>query len=121
MPTGYVAIHYVRVNGVLYTPGEIINADIPKEKEKRLLEKGAIRKTGASFSVPCVSAPYDTPAPAEPENQPESAEETEPEEADEEDESEEAPVIDVSDGIIAEPVTDEEKPKANKSARRNAK
>ena len=121
MPTGYVAIHYVRVNGVLYTPGEIVNADIPEEKEKRLLKKGAIRKTGASFSVPCVPVPKDSPAPAEAENQPESVEETVLEEEDEEAEAEEAPVIDVSDGIIAEPEADEEKPKAKKSARRNAK
>lgn len=121
MSAGYVAIHYVRVDGALYTPGEIINADIPEEKEKRLLEKGAIRKTGASFSVPRVPAPHDTPAPAEPEKQPDSAEETVTEETDEEPEMEDAPVIDVSDGIIAEPEADEEKPKAKKSARRNTK
>jgi len=28
MSAGYVAIHYVRVDGALYTPGEVINADI---------------------------------------------------------------------------------------------
>lgn len=121
MSAGYVAIHYVRVDGALYTPGEVINADIPEEKEKRLLEKGAIRKTGASFSVSHVPALHDTPAPSEPEKQPDSAEETATEETDEETEMEDAPVIDVSDGIIAEPEADEEKPKAKKSARRNTK
>ena len=121
MSAGYVAIHYVRVDGALYTPGEVINADIPEEKEKRLLEKGAIRKTGASFSDPCIPVPDDSLVLPEPEKQPDSAEETATEEADEETEMEDAPVIDVSDGIIAEPEADEEKPKAKKSARRNAK
>ena len=40
----YIAKHYVKVAGRMVTPGEIFEADIPPQKEERLLRLGAIQR-----------------------------------------------------------------------------
>ena len=38
----YAAKHYVKINKVMYTPGEILNEDLGAEKLERLLRLGAV-------------------------------------------------------------------------------
>ena len=40
----FIAVHYVRINGSMYAPGESITEEIAPDKEARLLDKGAIRR-----------------------------------------------------------------------------
>lgn len=40
----FIAVHYVRINGTMFAPGETITESIAPEKEARLLDMGAIRE-----------------------------------------------------------------------------
>lgn len=104
----YTAKHYVKIAGRKYTPGEIIDIQIPEEKLKRLLRLKAI--------APASSAdldPADDTAGGDP-KEPQDEEEPTEEEADEE---AEAPEIDVMDGIVsaAEEPAEEAPPKKTTS------
>lgn len=134
----YIALHYVKIAGRTYTPGEIFEADIPPEKEERLLRLEAIRPLEEDEPVSPLPAKTETPkkpkTPKEPETpeEPQAAESVDDGEA-EADEGEaeandgytetdeDAPEIDVMAGLVA-PVADEapkveDKPKAAKGGR----
>ncbi len=66
----YIANHYVKVKGNLYTPGEIIPDELDAEKRNRLLEKGAIRLMNALFSKPFSTADANEPNEADQTNEP---------------------------------------------------
>ena len=101
----YAAIHYVKVNGRLYTPGEVIDGDIPPEKAERLIAIGALKIISAPSSIPAnVNPPDNDP----PENDAPEDDEDEGED-DDNAELEPAPEIDVSDGIVEQPSAPEEK------------
>lgn len=73
----YTAIHYVRIGGRLYTPGEIINEAMEPQVVERLVRKGAIRpEAGEVDAMPAQTAQEGKEAAFEPE----------PEEVGEEDE-----------------------------------
>ena len=113
----YIARHYVRVNGKMFTPGEVITEAIPDNKAGRLLAIGAISKAEAApvqnergpvpdgkreddkteYSAPVASG---LPVPEEDDD------ENDTDDAEDEEESE-APEIDVTDGIVAEPEPEE--------------
>lgn len=110
----YIARHYVRVNGKMFTPGEVITEAIPNDKAIRLAALNAIDKVAdispseneaeladglkQESNEPDYSAPVASALP-EPE-----ADDTD----DAEDEEEaEAPEIDVTDGIVSEPEPEE--------------
>lgn len=103
----YIARHYVRVNGKMFTPGEVITEAIPDSKARRLLAIGAVSKTEDAPILnergPAPDAVQENAQPKENEQDAESDAEDE-EEADEE---AEAPEIDVMDGIVAEPEPEE--------------
>jgi len=107
----YIALHYVRVNRKMYTPGEIIHEEIPQEKSKRLLEKGAIREENPyrSFDYAAqLPAPRVLPTEGIPEDiqerrlAPDPQPGTEPEEEPEEgaEEPEPPPEINIMEGIV---------------------
>lgn len=99
----YIARHYVRVNGTVYTKGERIPDGIPAEKIEWLLRAEAIEEAPAPASYIVPDEVHDEPA-------------EEPAEVEEEaDESIEAPEIDVMAGIV--PAGDGEK-KSRKAGRR---
>ncbi len=62
----YKSVHYTKINGKIYIPGEEINAEIPEEDLQRLLEIGAIKET-----APGIRKAAAEPAQAEPELEPE--------------------------------------------------
>lgn len=125
----YIARHYVRVNGKMFTPGEVITESISKEKESRLLEKGAISKVEDApvlrkeVITEGVSKEEDTPDPRESEiDHKEDQEIGNTEENDDEEDAtdeaeasdEEAPAIDVTDGIVSDPANEEPDPSTRK-------
>lgn len=114
----YIALHYAKIAGRTYTPGEIFAADIPPEKEERLLRLKAIRPLNED--EPVSAPPVKTHAAEGPDAAPEETQENggEGEAGDGYAEAEEdAPEIDVMDGLVPpapEPETPKEpgKPKA---------
>ena len=109
-----IAVHYVRINGVMFTPGETITESLAPEKEARLLGMGAIRKAA---EAPISTAQEATEGMADDDtgNAGDEAkgnvEEAE-EEADEEYEDAEPMEIDAAESITtaAEPVPKDDKP-----------
>ena len=124
----YVALHYVRVNGKMYTRGEILPEGLPAEKIAWYQKAGAIEEIAPVSNAKEMQEEY---APEQdPEDQDAEAieipEDTEPSEGTEEepeDEFEEAPEIDVMAGIVPEGQEDaseeeEQKPSAKKTGGR---
>ena len=103
----YIARHYVRVNGKMFTPGEVITEAIPDSKARRMLAIDAISKTE---DAPILNerGPYSDAVQenAQPEGNEQDAE-SDAEDEEEADEEAEAPEIDVMDGIVAEPEPEE--------------
>lgn len=94
----YIAKHYVRVNGKMYTKGETITDELSADKAMWLVEAGAIEEVAPGLAA----VRPETEAAMQPEQT--AAQEAEPtEEAPEEevDEEAEAPEIDVMAGIVA--------------------
>lgn len=88
----YTARHFVMICGCMYTPGEIIDKEIPEEKLERLLRIGAI--ASITFDVPGRDMnKKDNDGCQQPKDDV-------PDEADDVD-GEEAVAIDVMDGIVA--------------------
>ena len=124
----YIARHYVRVNGKMFTPGEVITEAIPDSKARRMLAIDAISKTedahilnerGPAPDIKQENDKQDNASPvASAMPEPEEADDAEDEE--EADEEAEAPEIDVMDGIVAEPEP-EEAPAANPRKRSSKK
>lgn len=46
----YIALHYVKVNGRMYMPAEIIDSPVDSAVAERLIGKGAIREEAPSVS-----------------------------------------------------------------------
>ena len=109
----YEAIFYVRINGIVYKPGECIPDGLPEEKITRLLGRGAIKQVAPApeaakapeqadgFPFPEV---LEDPGDGFPEGEPVEEPEEEPEE------DEEAPEIDVMAGIVQEEQEEEKEP-----------
>lgn len=109
----YIAKHYVRVNGKMYTRGETIPDGLSADKVAWLMESGAIEEFAPGY------APEDTAPEPEEEPKPEQQEEAgtpKEEPAEEADDEAEAPEIDVMAGIV--PGNDEE---TEKPARKTTK
>lgn len=100
----YVAKHYVRVDGVVYVKGEIIEKDLPLETEKRLLRLNAIEKINPH--------PINTPAPAR-----DDAPAATPDDVPDETQEDDVPKIDITSGIVTEPKQGE-KPKKKASKKK---
>lgn len=110
----YIARHYVRVNGKMFTPGEVITEAIPNDKAIRLAALNAIdRIEAALIQNEREPAPdgkqeddkteYSAPVAS---GLPEPEEDDDTDDAEDEEEAE-APEIDVTDGIVAEPEPEE--------------
>ena len=86
----YIALHYVRAGGRMFTPGELLDAELTEEQLQRLIAHGAIREEAEIAEA--YAAPAETAAPAaeEPAAVIEEAADT----------IEDAPEIDVMDGIV---------------------
>jgi len=105
----YIAVHYVKVGRRMYTPGEIIDEDIPETKRERLLAKGAICTAGAPFASSAQELPADPPADtggkSASDDDGKDEGEDKGDDGKDEDEGEEitgdAPEIDVMDGIVS--------------------
>ena len=106
----YVAIHYVKIAGRMYTPGEIFTAELPAEKEQRLITKGAIRAMPDEVKEP--ETPIETRITQS------ASEGTDYGETDEAED--EAPEIDVMDGIVDDDVPAVEKAKPKTRRRKTA-
>lgn len=102
----YIAKHYVKIAGRVYTPGELIPGDaVAKLNSERLEWLQGIRAIIACAPVPM---------PAVPEAEGETAEAVEPEQ---EDAAEDAmPEIDAADGLVLP--ADEDKPELRKGGRK---
>lgn len=107
----YVAKHYVRINGVVYTPGEIIPS-VKKESVNRLLAIGAIciiepvakeeNTEGAANSAPDSLPVADTDSETDLTNDSTDDLETEPVGDSAVPNDAEIPEIDITDGIVTE-------------------
>lgn len=88
----YTAKHFVMICGCRYTPGEIIDKEIPEEKLERLLRIGAI-----------ASIPFDVPGHDMNKKEDDGFQQPKDDVLDEVDDAdgEEAIAIDVMDGIVA--------------------
>ena len=121
----YIAIGYPKIAGHTYTPGEIFDADIPSDKEERLLRLKAVRRLEEGESESSVPAKAETPkkpeapkeleapeAPEEPEAQEEPQDDVSEGEADDgyTEIDEDAPEVDVMDGLVP-PAAEEDAPK----------
>lgn len=102
----YIAKHYVKIAGRVYTPGELIPGDaVAKLNGERLEWLQGIRAI-----IECAPVP----APAVPEAEDETEEAAEPER---EDAAEDAmPEIDAADGLVMP--ADEDKPEPRKGGRK---
>jgi len=102
----YVAIHYVKIAGRMYTPGEIFTAELPAEKEQRLITKGAIRAMPGEVKEPEIPIESGITQSTSEDDDYGEADETE----------DEAPEIDVMDGIVDddEPAAEKAKPKTRR-------
>jgi len=120
----YIARHYVRVNGKMFTPGEVITEKMTADKVAFLMEKDAINEIADTSpskqegklvdGLQKENGEQENNANQEQKNtesesdaEDEADEETEAEDMDEADEEAEAPEIDVTDGIVAEPEPEE--------------
>ena len=114
----YVATHYVRVNGKMYTRGEILPEGLPAEKI------AWYQKTGAIEEVAPASGAEDPQEETLSEQEHDDQETESFEEVEEPDEElEEAPEIDVMAGIVPDrqedaPEEAEQKPSAKKTGGR---
>lgn len=105
----YAARHYVRVNGKMFTPGEIITEKIDEDKAARLVRLSAISMMAdeARTDMEPVKrgpAPEDTSVtdtPGMPDGEECSGKPVEADVSEDEEEAE-APEIDVTDGIVAD-------------------
>ena len=87
----YVAMHFVKINGRMYTQGEIIDEVMEESKKLRLLEHGAIHEIAPVPQPETIMIPIKE----------KTAEKTIPEEpAEEADDAADAPEIDIMDGIV---------------------
>ena len=128
----YIARHYVRVNGKMFTPGEVITEAIPNDKAIRLAALNAIDKIEAApiqnergpapdgkqedDKTEC-SAPVASGLPVPEEDDGEN--DTDDTDDAEDEEEAEVPEIDVTDGIVAE--TEPEAPAATPRKRSSKK
>lgn len=99
----YIATHYVRVNGKMFTRGEEITEELSEDKIEWLTRAGAIKEV-----APAISAKEPAKEPEAEEEPQQDAQEIETEEADEE---AEAPEIDVMAGIVQSGAEEPEKRK----------
>lgn len=107
----YIAKHYVRVNGKMYTRGEAIPDGLSADKVAWLMESGAIEEFAPGYvAEDTATEPEEEPEP----EQPEEAKTQEEEPAEEVDEDAEVPEIDVMAGIVG----DEQEETPNKAARK---
>ena len=106
----YIARHYVRVNGKMFTPGEVITETISNDKAIRLAALNAIdriedapiqNERGPAPDIKQEDGKQDNAAPVA-STLPEPEEDDDTDDAEDEEEAE-APEIDVTDGIVAEP------------------
>lgn len=123
----YIARHYVRVNGKMFTPGEVITEAIPNDKAIRLAALNAIDRIEAApiqnerGPAPDGKQEDDKREDAAPvaSGLPEPEEDDDTDDAEDEEEAE-APEIDVTDGIVAE-LEPEEAPAATPRKRSSKK
>lgn len=113
----FVANHYVKAAGKVYTAGEIL-PELPAEKVSWLLKAGAIYEIPPA-SEPAEPGTFAAPEESDPATEPENAH-AEPEEGtiDEDTEPEE---IDVMAGIVKETKPTASKSSSRKSNRRSSK
>ncbi|MDD3881896.1 MAG: hypothetical protein PHI27_06555 [Eubacteriales bacterium] len=130
----YKANHYTKINGRLYSPGEIVDEAIPTNEAERLTKLGAL----TAIDAPSVSLPEKAEPPAPPKSEQhddgeggeDDGQEQSEDNGDGEDEDEDAteppPEIDIADGIVdapesPEPPASEAKKAANKPKRNGGK
>ncbi len=102
----YIAKHYVKIAGRVYTPGELIPGDaVAKLNSERLEWLQGIRAIIACAPVP---------APVIPASEDETAEAAEPEQQDAAEDA--MPEIDAADGLVMP--ADEDKPEPRKDGRK---
>lgn len=94
----YIAKHFVRVNGNMYVPGEVLETDafVSEKSLARLVRIGAVELFGKTEELA-----EDTAAADGAENVAENAESTQAEEIPEEDGGAAEIVIDAMDGVVA--------------------
>ena len=121
----FIAKHFVKISGRMFTPGEMIDIPIPEGKRERLQRLGAIKPYGVILpheedGADDVAHPDfggETSEPNVDHNADEEAEmedeEAEAEMDGEAEDAQEAPEIDVMDGIVAQP---EKKSRGRKKA-----
>ena len=102
----YIAKHYVRIAGRVYTPGELIPGDAVAKLNGERLEW----LVGIRAIIACAPAPM----PAVPEAEYETAEAAEPEQQDAAEDA--MPEIDAADGLVMP--ADEDKPEPRKGGRK---
>ena len=96
----YVAIHYIPLNGRMYTPGEIISEKMTGEQAKRLLRNGAMRAMADSSHGPAVETKGDPPAASQKHDVHDGARGDESPDDDGDEADGDPPVIDVTEGIV---------------------
>lgn len=104
----YIAKHYVKIAGRVYTPGELI----PGDAVAKLNGERPEWLVGIRAIIAC--APVPMPAPAVPEAEDETAEAAEPEQQDAAEDA--MPEIDAADGLVMP--ADEDKPEPRKGGRK---
>lgn len=102
----YIAKHYVKIAGRVYTPGELIPGDAVAKLNGERLEW----LVGIRAIIACAPAPM----PAVPEAEDEMAEAAEPEQQDAAEDA--MPEIDAADGLVMP--ADEDKPEPRKGGRK---
>lgn len=102
----YIAKHYVKIAGRVYTPGELIPGDAVAKLNGERLEW----LVGIRAIIACAPAPM----PAVPETEYETAEAAEPEQQDAAEDA--MPEIDAADGLVMP--ADEDKPEPRKGGRK---
>lgn len=112
----YCAVHYVSVNGKMFTPGEVITEEMTNEKVEWLMSKGALKMIGAPAAFPADKASKDADdSSKDADDSVKDADGSGDPPPTEEDE-EEAPEIDITDSVI--PATAEEPKKTIKGGRK---
>lgn len=101
----YIANHYVRVNGKVYTSGERIPDGLPESKIRWLLEAGAVHEAvSAQEAAERMERADDTGMETQPAEEPEAYEDSDDPadmaDEDEPDDDAEAPEIDVMAGVV---------------------
>lgn len=98
----YIAKHYVKIAGRVYTPGELVSGDVVAKLNSERLEW----LQGIRAIIACAPVP----APVIPASEDETAEAVEPEQEDA------MPEIDAADGLVLP--ADEDKPEPRKGGRK---